>query len=96
MVDLIAPEGKIILEQYIQQTPSGMDMPEKSGEPRVGIVYAFGEPKKDDPKVDLKKGQKVVIKKYVSSPLFVAELGKSFIFVDYDDVTAILKEGKSE
>jgi co-chaperonin GroES (HSP10) len=96
MLKLIAPDGKIILEEYIEKTPSGMDVPPRQGEPRVGIVYAFGNPKKDDPQITLEVGQKVCIKKYVSNPLFLAELGKSFIFVDFDDITAILVEDKSE
>lgn len=73
-----------------------MDAIEKAGEPRVGIVYDFGNPKKDDPQLHLKKGQRVCIKKYVSSPLFVVELGMSFIFVDYDDITAIMVETEGE
>lgn len=92
VTDLLAPEGKIILESYIEKTASGMDMPEKPGEPRIGIVYAFGKPLEKDPKIELKKGQKVCIKRYVSNPLFVAGLSKKFIFIDYDDVTAILVE----
>lgn len=96
VTDLIAPDGKIVLEEYTPELASGMSLPQGQGEPRVGIVYAFGNPKKDDPFIKLKKGQKVCIKKYVSNPLYIPELNKNLIFVDYDDITAILVEGKSE
>lgn len=89
---VLAPEGKIILEEYVQQTASGLDTPIREGEPRVGIVYAFGTPLEKDPKLELKVGQKVCIKRYVSTPLYVPEVNKKFIFVDYDDITAILVE----
>jgi len=92
---VIAPEGKIILEQLTVTTDSGIEIPEDTKkEPRVGIVYDYGKPKKDDPQISLKKGQKVCIKKYVTSPFYVPELNKNLIFIDYDDVVGIFVEDK--
>lgn len=96
MLDLLAPDGKIILEHFEQKTPSGLDVPDEKGEPRMGIVFGFGKPLEKDPQIKLEIGQKVCIKKYVSNPLYIPELNKKFIFVDYDDITAILVEKKSE
>ena len=89
---IVAPDGKIILEEYEPTTSSGLPVPKKEGEPRVGIVFAFGKPLEKDPQIALKAGQKVCIKKYVSNPLYVPELNKKFIFVDYDDITGIFLE----
>jgi hypothetical protein len=96
IIEVKAPDGKIVLEEYIPETSSGLTLPQSQGEPRVGIVYAFGNPLERDPKIILKKGMYVCIKKYVSNPLYVPELNKKFIFIDYDDVTAILVEGDNE
>lgn len=94
MLYLIAPDGKIILEHFEAETPSGLLAGEEKGEPRMGIVYAFGNPLEKDPQIKLNVGAKVCIKKYVSNPLYIPELNKRFIFVDYDDITAILTEKK--
>ena len=92
---LIAPEGKIILSQYTQQTKSGIIVPDaEKGESRIGIVYAFGAPLKKDPKIKLKKGQLIVFKKYVSNTLFISEINDSFDFLEYEDIVAILTEEK--
>jgi len=93
IIDVIAPEGKIVLEEYEPETASGISVPKKEGEPRVGIVYAFGSPLEKDPKIKLKKGMKVCIKRYVSNPLYLPEINKKLIFIDYDDITGILVEG---
>lgn len=96
MLDLVAPDGKIILEHFEAETPSGLSVGEDKGEPRMGIVFGFGKPLEKDPQIKLTVGQKVCIKKYVSNPLYIPQLNKRFIFVDYDDITAILVEKKSE
>lgn len=92
----MAPDGKIILTPYQQQTPSGLDVEPEKGEPRAGIVYAFGKPLEKDPQLKLKVGQKVCIKKYVSSPFYMAQLDKKFVFVDYDDICAVVIEDDKE
>lgn len=95
MAKLRAPEGKIILEKFISQTDSGLEVPEGAkGESRIGIVHSFGKPRKDDPKINLVKGMKLIFKKYVSNTLYVPQIGGNFDFIEYDDIVAILVEGK--
>ncbi len=92
MPTLIAPPGKIILKKYTEKTVSGIVVPEgEKGESRIGVVYAFGEKRKDDPEIILTVGDKVIFKKYVSNSLYVAGINEKFDFVEYDDIVAVFK-----
>jgi co-chaperonin GroES (HSP10) len=93
MVKLIAPDGKIVLKKYTEKTASGLEVPGgDKDQSRIGEVYAFGKPLEKDPKIELKKGQKIVFKKYVSNDLYIAELNEKFDFIEYEDVCAILED----
>lgn len=95
MTTLIAPPGKIILRKYTQTTKSGIEVPEaQKGESQLGIVYAFGEHLKNDPRLVLAVGDKVIFKKYVSNALYIPELDDKFDFLEYSDIVAVISEEK--
>lgn len=92
-VKLIAPPGKIIITEFEQATPSSMPLPRgEKEEQRLGLIYAFGDPINDDPVIKLKKGQKIIFKKYVSNPFYLAGLDEKFNFIEYDDIVALLED----
>ena len=94
MIKLLTPDGKIVLKQYTPKTNSGIiEVPTGEKEQsRVGIVYDFGKPRKEDPQLTLKVGQKIIFKKYVSNSLYVPEFDEKFDFIEYDDVCAVMLE----
>ena len=88
----------VVIEKCKEEvkTQSGIILTDKpKEEPSMGIVKAVGPGKSEDGKivpVDLKKGQKVIYKKYSGTDVTIDK--KDYLLIPAEDILAVVEEKK--
>lgn len=92
---ILPAKNYIILKPVISKTSSGLEVPMGDKDmPVTGEVFKIGEGKLP---LDIKIGDLLVFKKYLSNKIYIPELGEDFDFVRFVDCVAVIKkEGKDE
>jgi co-chaperonin GroES (HSP10) len=93
MLEVFVAKNYVLLRPVGEaKTKSGILIPDaQDKKPEMGIVYKVGEGKQPF-SVPLKKGDRVLYKKYMSNEMDITDIGEKVNPIAFEDLVALFRE----